>query len=193
MGKKNIRCSTPEESSHEIALVSADSFIELAFIFINKIPEDPKEGAQYAMDNTGRMIASLTNITLGIELMLKALLLVHGKPADHTHKLATLFDALPENLNTAITQHYISDSNEKSNSVALLHANSTLKESKKPRKKKLFTIDEVLKRNDEMFVESRYAFSSVIKNGEIDYNYSALLAIARATKSVCPAIVLSGA
>lgn len=101
--KTNVK---QDPGSAGLALHSADAFRALSRPFLDFVGTDMNICHERAVQNMGAMIASATSLALSVELYLKALRLLHGIKASHTHDLLALFDGLPETLRASIDRVY---------------------------------------------------------------------------------------
>ena len=88
------------------AYQAGKAFYANAGDFFDQIPQDLNESAQFVARRLGRVIASVTNLTLGIELYLKCLAILTGSRVQKTHDLVSLFGALPSDLKTSLESRY---------------------------------------------------------------------------------------
>ncbi len=88
------------------AVLSGDAFYRLAQEFISHAAPDFQTAHQRAAANMGELIASATNLSLSIEIYLKALLLHNAVAAPKSHELPDLFAKLPSTVRSQVEQAY---------------------------------------------------------------------------------------
>ena len=88
------------------AVASADAFVSQARAAWLRFEEDPERADATAGKHIGELIVSATNLSLAIELYLKALLLENGLAAQKTHELPQLFRCLPRKIQLDIEAQY---------------------------------------------------------------------------------------
>ena len=184
--KRDHRKATlPGAGNPGIAVAGADALVAYADTFLNHVPDDMREQGIFATNNFGNMLGSATNLLLAIELYLKALLLLHGRPAPHTHELPDLFRALTDELQKAVLIAYdnVRTIGPKDHDVIeILPDHGVTAESHPPISD--FTLLMVLRRNSNAYVHWRYAFESVqnLKTTRLRYEYVDLRRIAAALR-----------
>lgn len=87
-------------------LVCADAFQRLAELFIGRIGTDVKEGRQDPSTEFGDLVACATNLSLALELYMKALITQLELTVPKDHDLRSLFDTLPQQVKTQIEEVY---------------------------------------------------------------------------------------
>lgn len=93
--------------SAELALTAADSFRNLAHVFLSQIAhKDRRDAAGTAAKDIGGLISSATTLSLAVELYLKALRMLVGLSVTDTHHLWTLYSPLPDPLKKIIEANY---------------------------------------------------------------------------------------
>lgn len=88
------------------AIVAADAFVAHSEVFINSLPADINLAQQVAVRNIGGLIASATNLALGVELYLKVLRMQGGLSVPHTHNLLSLYSEIHDDKKHAIEDLY---------------------------------------------------------------------------------------
>lgn len=88
------------------SFAAGKAFYANAGDFFSTLPTVPLEAAKAALQQPGRLIASVTNLALGIELYLKCLALLTASRVHQTHDLLTLFKALPDNVRASLETRY---------------------------------------------------------------------------------------
>lgn len=88
------------------AILAGDAFVAHSEAFIHMLPSDLEEMGHVAAQNLGRMIASATDLALGIELYLKALRLAIDLPIRRIHSLSALYLDIPKTTKEAIEDLY---------------------------------------------------------------------------------------
>ena len=172
------------------AIASADAFISQAGAAWSRFEEDPERADETAGKHIGELIASATNLSLAIELYLKALLLERGLAAKMTHELPELFRCLPRKIQLAIEAKY--DVLRESEELGGL-AGLSLHISKGPSGEQSFdrppgtysmNFMSVLKRNATAFVTWRYLFAHgpTASGSPLSYEYVRLCFVAQALR-----------
>lgn len=90
------------------AVNAANAFYSNAANFFSKLPNDLESANKFVAQRLGRLIAAVTNLSLSIELYLKALAIGSRSRVLQTHDLLRLFDALPAALRNSIEKSYTS-------------------------------------------------------------------------------------
>ena len=85
--------------------MSADAFRKLSDYFLEVIGRDSM-CSEHATRDFGGCIASVTNLSLALELYLKALYLLSGLQVPTTHDLWSLFEGLPQSVKSTIIACY---------------------------------------------------------------------------------------
>lgn len=157
-----IQKTTPAaKGSPGFAVAGADEFALLAQEYLQQLPRPTLERAQAALLNPGGLLVSATNLSLAIELLLKALLVHDGINAPHTHKLHDLYVLLPQGRANSIatrfetiTPHF----SEKHECIEILPLANQLAALTNPTD---HSLNALLLRNADAYVLWRYTFSNV--------------------------------
>lgn len=184
--KKIPKATLPGHGSPGFAVASGDEFCSMAYAFIKNMPTDASEAAKLALEHPGAVIASATNIALGIELLLKALLVYYSVPVPHTHELPNLFKALPKNVAESIINDYKALEKDDGMGIAAIEIiSSEVKLEDRNLDVSDHSFSAVMQRNSNAFVLWRYAFESIRGVGGfvLRYEYASLLRIARALRA----------
>ena len=88
-----------------VAIMSADAFKKLSEYFLDAIGRDSMCNERASRD-LGGLIASVTNLSLALELYLKALYLLSGLQVPTAHDLWSLFEGLPQSVKSTIIACY---------------------------------------------------------------------------------------
>lgn len=177
--------TAPGAGSPAVAVASADEFIRAASAFTLQIPDDRTEAANFGLMNPGGMVASATNLALGIELLMKALLLHHGRPVPHTHELPALFKDLPATVIKEIEDTYnrIDQAEAAAHrSMELVPMHGVSPASHPPVSD--HSLRAVLQRNSNAFVFWRYGFEQMrnLSNVRFRYEIDALFNVANSLR-----------
>jgi hypothetical protein len=89
-----------------MACQSADAFFKYAGQFFSRLPKDLNASAAFAYERRGELVAAVTNLSLAVELYLKALAMMAGQKVKRTHDLLDLFEMLPEQTRLSIEDKY---------------------------------------------------------------------------------------
>lgn len=152
------------------AIASANSYYELSTVLTSQVPGTLAEMAKTAIRDD-LTAASATNRLLALELYLKAVLMVSGVPVPEVHNFAILFAALSEDNRKAIEAQYDERINlipkegatwglEILFGVGATQLDDAEVEKQIPRVTLDHSLSELLSRNKDGFVESRYLFTA---------------------------------
>ena len=175
--RKNISNKTFDP---KIAIVAADSFRNNAHIFISKLDVDVNKAHITASKDLGGLISSATMMALSIELYLKVLKMIHHHPIKAIHNLFSIYQSLPEDLKVIIESRYNEQnplSGDQTSEIEIAidtgNVNNTELESWNMREysKKGVSLEEVLKRSGDAFVNWRYFHEQDDHNQLIVLNY----------------------
>ncbi|MDE3088578.1 MAG: HEPN domain-containing protein, partial [Chloroflexota bacterium] len=89
-----------------LAIQSADAFRELSKPFLDRVGNDIRVSHELAVRNLGGMIASATNLSLAVELYLKAIRILLNRDPTTDHDLSALFNGLPQSLKHSVVCEY---------------------------------------------------------------------------------------
>jgi len=88
------------------AMNAANAFFRNAEVFFKQVPRGLDEAARFTIARRGPLSAAVTNLSLAVELYLKAVALLTVGKHRETHNLPELFDALPPFVQNAIESEY---------------------------------------------------------------------------------------
>lgn len=89
-----------------MACQSADAFFKNAGQFFSKLPKDLNASAAFAYERRGELVAAVTNLSLAVELYLKALAMISAMKVKRSHDLLELFGVLPQSVQASIEAKY---------------------------------------------------------------------------------------
>ncbi len=152
-----------------MALTSASAFQDLANNFIEpaRIVE-PEQAKQFAMNNLGHLIASATNMSLAIEIYLKAILSHLNIEPKNTHNLLKLFDSLPDKIGDELESKYNDLPKSHTGKVGCFHL---LPKSDEDFSDKKFGIRAILESSKDAFVTWRYLYEHMEAKDRNDVIY----------------------
>lgn len=174
-----------------MAAQAANGFLAQSQQFVQSIPTDPAQAE--AIVSLGAIVASVTCLSLSIELFLKSLLIFTERPVHATHDLLDLFHALPQSAKDAVTAEHgrlSADPGEGAVSLRLVYTqDSTLRppEAGAAHGARDNSATGVLERNRDAFSSWRY-LHEIAQRGEyviVDYEYFHLTAMASAISNCC--------
>jgi hypothetical protein len=150
----------------EMMLLSADAFRACASPFReNLLPHKKGAVLTKAQHDRGGAVASAVNLAFSIELYLKALRAIHGRPMRRGHDLDGLYMDLPGKLRTSIEAQYkmvaknTSRDQVLSFGFSISHKSATLAERlAKPKGPTDHSVEAVLKRSRRLFEMWRYLY-----------------------------------
>jgi HEPN domain-containing protein len=90
---------------HRSAAMAADAFLKVALQYFNNLDKDIIKAGKQMFNDLGGMICAATNLSLAIELYIKALYLVQGNHT-HGHDLLDLYHGIPDDLRQTISDNY---------------------------------------------------------------------------------------
>src|SRR5665811_1042974 len=108
-GVENMKPNTggqPVAADPHLAVAAADAFRELAKPFLRWIGRDMTTAHERAVRAPGMLVASATNLSLAVELYLKALSIAVGLTPMKSHDLVALYGGLPRWLQIRVAQEY---------------------------------------------------------------------------------------
>lgn len=88
------------------AVNAARAFWMLAKPYLAEVPREHQRAEDFVRRTLGAFTAAATNVTLSVELLLKAESIRCKFPVLHTHDLRNLFDHLPQTSQNQIEQNY---------------------------------------------------------------------------------------
>ena len=184
-----MKYTEPTDASPEIAALAGDAFLSLAQIFLQSLSTNSDGAAMDAMEDIGGLLASATNLSLAIEIYLKAVLFHYRISVPHTHDLPELYKLIPTAVQEQISNAYAvlqEDKNEvkEVKELVLQLARSPLFPDDDPVLPQNNTILEMLSRNKNAFMTWRYAFSELTGkfNTSLRYEFLYLELIAKAIR-----------
>ena len=174
-----------------MAAQAANGFLAQSQQFVQSIPTDPAQTE--AIADLGDIVASVTCLSLSIELFLKSLLILTERPVHAIHDLLALFDALPQSTRDAVDAEHealIADPGEGAVSLRLVYTQDPTLRPPEPVAEPVArnnSTRDVLERNRDAFSSWRY-LHEIARRGDyviVDYEYFQLTAVARAISNCC--------
>ena len=157
--------------------------------FIAKLNADIALANERAVQDIGGLVASVTNLTLAIELYLKGLLLWNSVPAPKTHDLPTLYKLLPASVAASVQVDFVRQlelaAPVNGIELELTRANDAQERNPEPTGPPDMSLSAVLTRNADAFVIWRYLFSLNPKPGSeyLAYEHDSLNSLANALRA----------
>jgi hypothetical protein len=184
-----MKYTEPTDASSGIAALAGDAFLSLAQIFLQSLSTDSNGAAMDASKDIGGLLASATNLSLAIEIYLKAVLFHYEISVPHTHDLPELYKLIPTAVQEQISSAYAvlqKDKNEVNEvrELVLQLARSPLFPDDDPVLPQNNSVLEMLSRNKNAFMTWRYAFSELTdkSNASLRYEFLYLALIAKAIR-----------
>ena len=177
-----------------IAAQAADGFYRQSQGFVQSIPVD--SGVTSATISMGDLICSATCVALSIELFLKSLLILVGRPVPATHDLRDLYEAVPEGYKRAIRAFHrrqVTGRPGEAVSLRMVYGGdgSGPPQGPLPDQAEGDSVEAVLERNRDAFCSWRYLHEIALQQGPVvvDYEYRQLSKIAAAVSDTCHGLV----
>jgi len=184
-----MKYTDPTDASSGIAALAGDAFLSLAQIFLQSLSNNSNGAAMDASKDIGGLLASATNLSLAIEIYLKAVLFDCGINVPHTHDLPELYKLIPTAVQKQISSAYavLQENKNEVNEVkelVLQLSRSPLFPDDDPVLPQNNSILEILSRNKNAFMIWRYAFSALTdkSNTLLRYEFLHLGLIAKAIR-----------
>jgi hypothetical protein len=156
---------------------TAEAFHEHSQTFLKRAGNKMDQANARAAQDPGGMIASATSLSLAIELYLKCIRIILGKPIPETHHLWVLYKGLPKTLRDQIEARYASFPDPPEGNAVILEVAVSLgltDAQKAESDAKHFpgfddhSLPAVLKRTGHAFITWRY-FHEVARPGQVTY------------------------
>lgn len=176
---------TQEQSTGKLitSIMSGDSHFVIADSFLQSMPYETIDIVKNMHENWGMVFATATNLSLAVELYIKACLITHNVKFKTIHDLKELFNSLPYKVKTKIKADYRAYNPRPNNPFDKKSAIDMCHSIKSARAKK-HDLESVLNRSKDSFTAYRYLFESIENSStkSIKFEYGALWCAARAIR-----------
>jgi hypothetical protein len=178
----------PNAASIGLAVQTGDAFYDKAHKVFTPLTTIPMDVAQQrVIRKLGLFVSAATDLSLSIEIYLKAALLGSGIPAPHTHELGKLYEALPANARHSFESNYdaLNQYDKPLTAAVEVWVNCPPPTDSKKRPKEDMTVLAILTRNADAFKVWRYLFAQpeTIPNAPLTFDFLRMMLVGQAVRA----------